>query len=91
MPSVTTLAACLATGTVGSVSYAFPVFVMRAPAGRPPTQGVAAMPQINVAVLTLPFLGLFVGAIGRLARVAHLHHQAGHASAAQWLPAATHR
>jgi uncharacterized membrane protein len=89
MLTVTTLAACLATGTVGGVFFAFSVFVMRALAELPPSQGVAAMQRINVTVLTPLFLGPFIGAIGLLALVTYLHHQAGREAATVWSLAAT--
>lgn len=51
---------CLGAATVGGVFFAFSAFVMKALAGLPPDQGVAAMQRINIVVLSPWFLGVFV-------------------------------
>jgi uncharacterized membrane protein len=56
-----TLLVCIGAATVGGVFFAFSSFVMKALAGLPTSQGVAAMQRINVVVLNPVFLGLFVG------------------------------
>lgn len=55
------LLACIGAGLVGGVFFAFSSFVMKALAGLPAEQGVAAMQRINVVVLNPLFLGVFVG------------------------------
>jgi uncharacterized membrane protein len=61
MATALALLLCLGAGTVGGVFYAFSTFVMRALAGLPVAQGVAAMQRINVVVLNPAFLGVFIG------------------------------
>jgi uncharacterized membrane protein len=56
-----TLGSTLGTGLIGGVFFAFSSFVMPALAKLPPSQGLAAMQSINVAVLNRSFLGVFVG------------------------------
>lgn len=58
------LLTALGAGLVGGVFFAFSAFVMKALAGLPPAQGVAAMQRINAVVLNPLFLGLFVGTAG---------------------------
>ncbi len=52
---------CIGAGLVGGVFFAFSTFVMKALAGLPPAQGIAAMQRINAVVLNPSFLGVFVG------------------------------
>jgi uncharacterized membrane protein len=56
-----TLASTLGAGSIAGVFFAFSSFVMPALAKLPPTQGVAAMQSIDVAVLNRSFLSVFVG------------------------------
>jgi uncharacterized membrane protein len=55
------LLVCIGAGTIGGVFFAFSTFVMKALAGLPESQGIAAMQRINVVVLNPMFLGLFMG------------------------------
>lgn len=54
--------ACIFSGTIGGVFFAFSAFITKALARLPTSQGVAAMQQINVVVLNPLFLGIFMGA-----------------------------
>jgi uncharacterized membrane protein len=56
-----TLLAALGCGLIGGVFFAFSAFVMKALARLPPSQGIAAMQSINIAVLNPSFLGAFLG------------------------------
>ena len=56
-----TLVSALGCGLIAGVFFAFSGFVMRALASLPPSQGIAAMQSINVAVLNPWFLGTFFG------------------------------
>lgn len=49
------------SGLMAGVFFAFSAFVMRALNRLPAPEGIAAMRQINVAVLNPVFLGVFVG------------------------------
>ena len=53
--------ALLGSALVGGVFFAFSSFVMKALAGVPSSEGIAAMQSINVEVLNLSFLGTFFG------------------------------
>lgn len=55
------LLVCVGAGLVGGVFLAFSSFVMKALAGLPAGQGIAAMQRINVVVLNPLFLGVFFG------------------------------
>jgi uncharacterized membrane protein len=55
------LLSALGCGLIGGVFFAFSTFVMRALAALPPSQGIAAMKSINIAVLNPIFLGVFLG------------------------------
>ena len=61
---VLTIVSALSCGLVGGVFFAFSSFVMKALAGLPPAQGIAAMQSINVVVITplfmLPLFGTAV-------------------------------
>jgi uncharacterized membrane protein len=63
MPALALLLS-LGAGLVGGVFFAFSTFVMKALAGLPAANGVAAMQRINVVVLNPLFLGAFVGTAG---------------------------
>jgi uncharacterized membrane protein len=56
-----TLLSAIGSGAIGGVFFAFSTFVMKALAGLPPAQGIAAMQAINVTVLNAWFLGSFLG------------------------------
>lgn len=56
-----TLFAALGSGLMAGVFFAFSAFVMKALTRLPPSQGIAAMQSINVAVLNPLFLGIFLG------------------------------
>lgn len=56
-----TLFAALGCGLVAGVFFAFSAFVMKALARLPPSEGIAAMQSINVAVLNPWFMGAFFG------------------------------
>ncbi|MGG8405175.1 DUF1772 domain-containing protein [Streptomyces sp. 12297] len=56
------LLSALAAGLVAGVFYAFSTGVMRALGVLPPKDGIAAMQQINLAVINPLFLGAFMGA-----------------------------
>ena len=56
-----TLSAALGSGLIGGVLFTFSTFAMKALHRLPPAQGIAAMQQINVTVLTPWFLGPFLG------------------------------
>ena len=53
--------ALLGSALVGGVFFAFSSFVMKALARVPPSEGIAAMQSINVAVINPSFLGAFIG------------------------------
>lgn len=55
------LLVCIGAGTIGGVFFAFSTFVMKALAGLPASQGIAAMQRINIVVLNRLFLGVFMG------------------------------
>jgi uncharacterized membrane protein len=57
---VLTLLSAFGCGLIGGVFFAFSNFVMKALAGLPPSQGIAAMKSINVTVLNPMFLGVFL-------------------------------
>jgi len=59
--SISTLMAALGCGLIAGVFFAFSVFVMKALAALPPSQGIAAMQSINVVVINPSFLGTFLG------------------------------
>jgi uncharacterized membrane protein len=61
--SLISLLAAIGCGLVGGFFYAFSICIMRALAALPPSQGVAAMQSINVAVINPWFLTLFVGLV----------------------------
>ncbi|WP_081602005.1 DUF1772 domain-containing protein [Thioalkalivibrio sp. ALE6] len=52
---------CIGAGTIGGVFFAFSTFVMKALSAQPSAHGIAAMQQINTAVLNPVFLGAFLG------------------------------
>jgi len=56
------LLSALGCGLIAGVFFAFSAFVMKALAGLPPPQGIAAMQSINVAVLNRWFFAAFFGA-----------------------------
>ncbi|HEY5753534.1 MAG TPA: anthrone oxygenase family protein [Chthoniobacterales bacterium] len=58
---VSTLVTALGCGLIAGVLFAFSVFVMKALAALPPSQGIAAMQSINVVVINPWFLGTFLG------------------------------
>lgn len=58
---ILTLASALGCGLVAGVFFAFSAFVMKALSRLPPSDGIAAMQSINVAVLNAWFLGAFFG------------------------------
>jgi uncharacterized membrane protein len=58
---VLTLFAALGCGLMAGLFFAFSVSVMKALAGLPPAQGIAAMQAINVVILNPLFLGVFLG------------------------------
>jgi uncharacterized membrane protein len=58
---VLTFVSALGCGLVAGIFFAFSSFVMRGLAGVPPTQGIAAMQSINVAVLDPWFFAVFFG------------------------------
>ncbi len=53
--------ALLGSALVGGVFFAFSSFIMKALAGVPSSEGIAAMQSINVAVINPSFLGAFMG------------------------------
>ena len=53
--------ALLGSALVGGVFFAFSSFIMKALAGVPSSQGIAAMQSINVVVINPSFLGAFMG------------------------------
>ncbi len=55
------LSAALGSGLIAGVFYAFSTFVMRALAQLEPSEGIRAMQEINVTVLTPWFIGIFAG------------------------------
>jgi len=55
------LLAAIGCGLIGGVFFAFSTFVMHALRNRPPAEGMAAMREINVAVINPGFLGAFLG------------------------------
>jgi uncharacterized membrane protein len=59
-----TLLSALGSGLIGGVFFAFSTFVMKALAALSPSQGIAAMKSINVAVINPLFLGIFLGTDG---------------------------
>ena len=59
---ILTLLSALGCGLIAGVFFAFSAFVMKALAGLPPPQGIAAMQSINVAVLNRWFFAAFFGA-----------------------------
>lgn len=61
MLTVVLLFMCVGAGTIGGVFFAFSVFVMKALAQLPASQGVAAMQRTNVVVMNPLFLGFFFG------------------------------
>lgn len=61
MTFVLTLLAALGCGVIAGVFFAFSTFVMKALARIRPSEGIAAMQSINVAVLNPWFLGAFFG------------------------------
>src|SRR5687767_15005172 len=56
-----TLLAALGCGLIAGVFFAFSAFIMKALDRIMPSQGIAAMQSINIAVLNPWFLGVFVG------------------------------
>lgn len=82
------IVSAVATGLVGGVFFAFSVFVMRALADLPPTQGVAAMQRINVTVINPLFLGVFLGTVPLLAGTAFVARAALCPQAFIWLATA---
>jgi uncharacterized membrane protein len=58
---VLTLITALASGVVGGVFFGFSTFIMKALARLPPPHGIAAMQEINVAVINPWFMVPFVG------------------------------
>lgn len=63
MHEILTAAFVLTAALTGGVFFAFSVFVMRALAGLPASEGVRAMQRINVVVINPWFLGPFFGAM----------------------------
>jgi uncharacterized membrane protein len=59
-----TLLSALGCGLIGGVFFAFSTFVMKALAALSPSQGIAAMKSINIAVINPLFLGIFLGTTG---------------------------
>ncbi|MEO8351531.1 MAG: anthrone oxygenase family protein [Chthoniobacteraceae bacterium] len=59
--SISTLLAALGSGLIAGVFFAFSVFVMKALAALPPSQGMTAMQSINIAVINPWFIGVFLG------------------------------
>jgi uncharacterized membrane protein len=55
------LFSALGCGLIAGVFFAFSTFIMTALARRPPSEGMAAMQAINVAVINPLFLGVFLG------------------------------
>ncbi|HKI05777.1 MAG TPA: anthrone oxygenase family protein [Thermoanaerobaculia bacterium] len=55
------LVSALGCGLIAGTFFAFSSFVMKALARLPPSEGIAAMNSVNVAVLNPLFLGVFVG------------------------------
>jgi uncharacterized membrane protein len=55
------LITCLGAGLVGGVFFAFSAFVMKAIAGLPAPQGIAAMQRINAVVVNPLFMSVFIG------------------------------
>jgi uncharacterized membrane protein len=55
------LVATLGCGLMAGVFFAFSAFVMKALARLPPAQGIAAMQSINIAAITLAFMGALFG------------------------------
>jgi uncharacterized membrane protein len=56
-----TFGSALGCGVVGGVFFAFSTFVMTALARIAPSQGIAAMQSINVAVFNVAFMGALFG------------------------------
>lgn len=56
-----TLFAALGCGLIAGIFFAFSAFAMKGLSRLPPTQGIAAMQSINVAVLNRWFLAPFFG------------------------------
>lgn len=58
---VATLATALGCGVMAGVFFAFSAGIMNALGRLPPSQGMAAMQSINIAVINPSFLGVFLG------------------------------
>jgi uncharacterized membrane protein len=58
---VLTLVSALGCGLIAGVFFAFSTFVMNALARLPPSQGIAAMQSINIAVINPTFMSAFLG------------------------------
>jgi len=56
-----TFIAALGAGLIAGTFFAFSVFVMKALAGLPPAQGMAAMQSINAVILRTVFMPVFMG------------------------------
>lgn len=61
MLTILSILVCVGAGLIAGVFFAFSSFVMKALAGLPAAEGIAAMQRINVVVLNPLFLGVFVG------------------------------
>ena len=59
--TIAAFVAAAGSGLIAGVFYAFSTFVMRALGRRPAAEGMAAMREINVAVINPMFLGVFLG------------------------------
>jgi uncharacterized membrane protein len=77
--------AAVGAGIIGGVFFAFSTFVMRALAGLPTPQAIAAMQRINVVVISPAFLGTFLGTAPLFGAAAFLAWRSGDTTAAGWL------
>lgn len=59
--SASVATAALGCGLIAGVYFTFSTFVMKALAGLPRAQGIAAMQSINEVILASPFIPLFFG------------------------------
>lgn len=80
--AIVAIAAVLGSAVVGGIFFAFSSFVMKALAGVPASEGIAAMQSINVVVINPSFLGAFMGTaalslgLGSFALVSRSHPSA---------------
>lgn len=86
---VLAILAAVGAGIVGGVFFAFSTFVMRALAGLPAPQGIAAMQRINLVVISPVFLGTFLGTAPVLGAATWAAWRGGDDHATAWLGVAS--